>query len=69
MTEQEEKRLSQFRSDLLKILGEIHSELSALREGVRECGLTEGRLDELRKEAKKTIDRREERIAQRLGPL
>jgi hypothetical protein len=38
MTKQE-LRLSQFRSDLLKMLGEIYSELSSLRKSVRPARL------------------------------
>jgi hypothetical protein len=69
MTQQEELRLPQFRSDLLKILGEIHAELSALRKAVLECGVAESRLAEIRREAKAVKDRREDNLAQRLGPL
>jgi len=69
MTEQEERRLSQFRSDLLVVLGEIHSELAALRSAILERGLTETRLDELRNAAQSGKDRRETNLAQRLGPL
>ena len=39
MAQLEELRLSQFRSDLLKLLGEIYSELSALRKTVRPARL------------------------------
>jgi hypothetical protein len=48
MTRQEELRLSQFRSDLIKILGEVYSELAALRREVRPARLFgEGRVEEL----------------------
>lgn len=48
MTEQEELRLAQFRSDLVQILGEVCSELSALRKEVRPARLFgEGRVEEL----------------------
>jgi hypothetical protein len=48
MTEQEELRLAQFRSDLLKILGEIYAELSTVRKAVRPARLFgEGRVEEL----------------------
>ena len=48
MTQQEELRLSQFRSDLLIILGEIYSELSILRKAVRPARLYgEGPVEEL----------------------
>ena len=48
MTQQEELGLSQFRADLLKILGEIYSELSTLRKGVRPARLFgEGAVEEL----------------------
>ena len=48
MTRQEELRLSQFRSDLIKILGEVYAELAALRREVRPARLFgEGRVEEL----------------------
>jgi hypothetical protein len=39
MTQVEELRLSQFRSDMLNILGNMYSELSALRKKVRPARL------------------------------
>jgi hypothetical protein len=48
MTEQDELHLAQFRSDLLKILGEIYAELSTVRKAVRPARLFgEGRVEEL----------------------
>jgi hypothetical protein len=48
MTLQEELRLSQFRSELVTILGEVCSELTALRKEVRPARLFgEGRVEEL----------------------
>jgi hypothetical protein len=39
MTQEEELRLSQFRSDMLNILGNMYSELSVLRKKVRPARL------------------------------
>jgi len=48
MAQREELRLSLFRADLLKILGEIYSELAALRKTVRPARLLgEGPVEDL----------------------
>jgi hypothetical protein len=48
MTHEEESRLSEFRSDLLSLLGKMYTELSAVRKTVRPARLFgEGAVEEL----------------------